>query len=389
MQKQKTQGDAVPDFTLLEEQGGTRRDFLRATAVAAASALMAKGAAIAQSIPPRATRRSAQSQRVFDGVFELEGGGELLIATLPDGTVRGSRGNGLVQLQGSVRNNTLVYRWWSPNREDADYRKAPADARGSGQATFKSPTEIAGEEKTEDGSSTKSWSAKSKPESQGILTVNRPFTGLWTNGRGDFLAFSQQPDGSLEGLHTPAQGHIARLRGYAREGRLEYRWWVPRNPADSYERTLLDMRGAGSLSATAEGKMQNEWASERSRQAKRTEFLERVKQAAQLPQAKNTVIPDLDDMTFLPFIRSHPKAVVDFWAPWCGPCKKIAPFFEQLSGQRPDVAFGRLNVDIGQQAKRALNVTGIPQIIFFMNGMEVHRVVGAKPDELARAFNAF
>jgi thioredoxin len=389
MQKQKAGGGDSRNLPLFEEQELKRRDFLRMSIGAGVLAsLRNAGLAVAQPTPRRTPSGYAQTQGVFEGVYGLEGGGELLMGTLPDGTVRGSRDDGSTRLQGRVRDNTLFYRWWNTAGE-GDHRDAQPNERGTGQAVFKTPMEIAGVEKTEDGSTTRSWSAKSKPESNGILSANKPFIGAWTNGRGDFLAFSQQYDGGMTGLHTPARGLNARLRGFAREGRLEYKWWAPRNPNDPYDRTLLTMRGSGILSVTSDGRLQNEWATEGNKKAKRREVLDRVNQASQEPQAKNMVIPDLNDATFLPFVRGRPLSVVDFWAPWCGPCKSIAPHFEQMAGRRPDVACGRLNVDIGQRTKQALNVTGIPQIIFFRNGMEVHRVVGAKPEELALAFAAF
>jgi thioredoxin 1 len=71
--------------------------------------------------------------------------------------------------------------------------------------------------------------------------------------------------------------------------------------------------------------------------------------------------------------------LVDFWAPWCGPCRMIGPLIEQLADERRDLRFGKLNVDENQQTTHAFGVQGIPAIIFFRDGVEKGRVVGAVP----------
>ncbi len=71
--------------------------------------------------------------------------------------------------------------------------------------------------------------------------------------------------------------------------------------------------------------------------------------------------------------------VVDFWAAWCGPCRMIAPVLEQLAGERGDVRFAKLNVDEHPRTAAAIGVQSIPLLVFFRNGAEVGRVVGAVP----------
>ena len=71
--------------------------------------------------------------------------------------------------------------------------------------------------------------------------------------------------------------------------------------------------------------------------------------------------------------------VVDFWAAWCGPCRMIAPVLEQLASERPDVRFAKLNVDENPQTAAAFQVQGIPLLVFFKDGVERGRVVGAVP----------
>jgi thioredoxin 2 len=71
--------------------------------------------------------------------------------------------------------------------------------------------------------------------------------------------------------------------------------------------------------------------------------------------------------------------VVDFWAAWCGPCRMIAPMIEQLAAERRDVHFAKVNVDENPQTTSAFDVQGIPLLVFFKDGVEKGRVVGAVP----------
>jgi len=78
-------------------------------------------------------------------------------------------------------------------------------------------------------------------------------------------------------------------------------------------------------------------------------------------------------------IESDQPVLVDFWAPWCGPCRAVAPVLEEISGERDDVRIVKLNIDENQQAAAQFGVISIPTMILFKNGAEAHRVVGAYP----------
>jgi thioredoxin 1 len=69
--------------------------------------------------------------------------------------------------------------------------------------------------------------------------------------------------------------------------------------------------------------------------------------------------------------------VVDFYADWCGPCKQIAPVYATLSGRYPSTQFLKVNVDTLDEVSSTAQVTGMPTFVFYRNGKEVHRIVGA------------
>jgi thioredoxin 1 len=84
-------------------------------------------------------------------------------------------------------------------------------------------------------------------------------------------------------------------------------------------------------------------------------------------------------------IESETPVLVDFWAPWCGPCRVVAPVLEELAGEREDLRIVKLNVDENQQTAATFEVLSIPTLILFRNGQAVKKVIGAYPKKKLEA----
>jgi thioredoxin len=91
-------------------------------------------------------------------------------------------------------------------------------------------------------------------------------------------------------------------------------------------------------------------------------------------------INDVTDGSFQAEVLENEKAVlVDFWAPWCGPCRVIAPSLEEIAAEREDLRIVKLNVDDNQATAARYDVMSIPTLILFKNGEPAHKIIGALP----------
>jgi thioredoxin 1 len=78
-------------------------------------------------------------------------------------------------------------------------------------------------------------------------------------------------------------------------------------------------------------------------------------------------------------LESETAVLVDFWAPWCGPCRVIAPSLEEINEERDDLRVVKLNVDENQVTAARYDVMSIPTLIVFKNGEPANRIIGALP----------
>ena len=100
---------------------------------------------------------------------------------------------------------------------------------------------------------------------------------------------------------------------------------------------------------------------------------------------------DVTDDTFERDVLSADKpVVVDFWAPWCGPCKAVAPALEQLAGETENVEFVKLDIDENPRTADRYSVLSIPTVILFAGGEPKETLLGARPaGHFRKAFAAY
>ena len=88
----------------------------------------------------------------------------------------------------------------------------------------------------------------------------------------------------------------------------------------------------------------------------------------------------LTDSNFASEVTKYPIMLVDFWAPWCGPCRMVSPIIEQLSREYSGrVAFGKVNVDENQRIAASFGIQSIPTMMIFKGSKAVDVIIGAMP----------
>lgn len=88
---------------------------------------------------------------------------------------------------------------------------------------------------------------------------------------------------------------------------------------------------------------------------------------------------DLTSENFNATIESGKTVVIDFWAPWCGPCRAFAPTFETVSEEYPDVVFAKINTEVEQELGAAFNIRSIPTLMVFREQVILFSQAGMLP----------
>ncbi len=84
-------------------------------------------------------------------------------------------------------------------------------------------------------------------------------------------------------------------------------------------------------------------------------------------------------------LKAETPVVVDFWAPWCGPCRAIAPILDKLSGEYEGrMIVAKVNTDENDRWMSRFGIQGIPTLIIFKDGQEVSRLIGSRPESAYR-----
>jgi thioredoxin 1 len=87
---------------------------------------------------------------------------------------------------------------------------------------------------------------------------------------------------------------------------------------------------------------------------------------------------EITDGNIAEVLSGNEITIVDFWAPWCGPCRMLGPIIEELAAENTDIAIGKMNVDENSATPTESGIRGIPTMIFYKKGVMIEKIVGVK-----------
>jgi thioredoxin 1 len=93
----------------------------------------------------------------------------------------------------------------------------------------------------------------------------------------------------------------------------------------------------------------------------------------------NMATIELDEKNFVETVNNNDFVIIDFWAPWCGPCQSFAPLYEELSEEYPEVVFAKVNTEDQQQLAAQFQIRSIPTLMVFREQIILYQEAGALP----------